>query len=314
MTDWLTMSQQVRSKFSPRAILPVVSAVMVSLSLWGSPSLAKDPFRTTNPRPISDRTENAFRAFFERGDYPAAAQYLQQAEANEPLVPAMKASLVYVDMQGEKDAQKRTEMLEQVRSYAAQTQASANAILSKDPLRGNLYLAVGHFLQAGYIILRDGTVKGTPEGMREVQTAMTYLDQAEAKSPNDPEMNLIKGYVELIMALNIPFSSPSQAINRLSTNAAPRYLADRGIAVGYRDLNQPAKALAAVDRALKLTPENPELYYLKAQILVKQGNNKESIPLFEKALAKQNQLPPVMVKQIARELDRTKRRLAQQGS
>lgn len=313
MTESLPTSKQVGLNAFPKTFFSIASATVISLSLWVSPSLAKDPFRTTNARPISDRTEAAFRAFFEQGNYPVAEKYLNNADSSDPMTPAMKASLAYIDWQGEKDAQKKADLLEQFRSYSGQTRDVAQALVGKDPLRGNLYLAVSHFLDAGYAILKNGTVKGTPEGLNQVQQAFKYLDTAEAQSPNDPELNLVKGYIELLMALNLPFSSPNQAIDRLSRYARPTYLADRGIALGYRDLNQPAKALEAVDRAIQATPENPELYYLKAQILVKQGNNRDSLPLFNKALDKQNQLPPVLVKQITRERNNTQKRLDNVG-
>ncbi|UBF27797.1 tetratricopeptide repeat protein [Kovacikia minuta CCNUW1] len=302
-------SYPIGVRIAPVKTVGILGAAIVSLSLWASPSLAKDPFRTTNARPISDRTEAAFKAFFEQGDYKAAEVYVKQADPNEPMTSAMKASLAYIDWQSNKDPQ----LLEQFQTYAAQTRDSAKTLLTKDPLRGNLYLAVGHFLQAGYAILKDGTVKGTPQGLGEVQQAFKYLDAAEKQDPNDPELNLVKGYIELLMALNLPFSSPTEAINRLDKHAYPRYLADRGIALGYRDLNQQTQALAAVDRALKATPDNPEVLYLKAQILVRQGNNKDGIKYFEQALKSENQLPAGLVKQIKRERDRAERGLSNVG-
>lgn len=313
MTNWFTTSPPAHSNAPLKAVFGIASATLISLSLWAIPSLAKDPFRNSDARPIGETTEKAFRAFFEQGNYPAAEKHLKQADIGEPMTPAMKASLVYIDWQGEKDPQKKATLLEEFRSYAEQTRTSAQAVSGKDPLRGNLYLAVSHFLSAGYAVLKDGTVKGMPQGLGEVQQAFKYLDAAEKQSPNDPELNLIKGYIELLMAMNLPFSSPSQAINRLKQHAKPAYLADRGIALAYRDLNQPVKALEAVDRAIQATPDNPELYYLKAQILVKQGNNQGSIPFFERALQKQDQLPPALVRQISRELDRTRRRVANVG-
>ncbi len=294
-------------------LLRLTSAALVSFSLLATPAFAKDPFRTANARPISERTEKAFRAFFEQANYPETAKYLQQAEANEPMNTAMKASLVYMDWQGEKDPTRKASLLEQFNSYADQTRANAQVMMASDPLRGNLYLASSHFLEAAYIVLKEGMVKGTPGGMNEVQTAFKYLDAAEKIDANDPEFALIKGYIELLMALNLPFSSPTPAIERLQTHARPSYLADRGIALGYRDLGQQGKAMEAIDRALQSTPNNPELHYLKAQIFVKQGNNRDSIPLFEKALTKREQLPPVLVKQIERELRRSKERFAKVG-
>jgi len=313
MTNWVTLYRKICSRMGSQKIARVSSLVLVSMSLLASPAFAKDPFRTSNPKAIGDRTEAAFRALFEQGNYVTGATFIQQAEPNEPLAYAMKSSLAYLALDSEKNAQKRSTYLEQFRMNATRTRESAQSLVATDPLRGNLYLAVGHFLEGGYVFMTEGSVKGTPKVLGEVQQAFKYLDAAEAKAPNDPELNLIKGYMDLFLSINLPFSSPSQAIARLENFASPRYLADRGIALGYRDLNQPAKAIVAIDRALQATPANPELHYLKAQILVQQGNNKDSIPLFEKALSKKDQLPPGLVTQITRELNGSRQRLARTG-
>jgi tetratricopeptide (TPR) repeat protein len=289
--------------------------MIVSLKLWANVAVAADPFRTTDARPIGDRTEAAFRALFEKGDYSDLTRQqlnmAEQAEPNEPLAYALQASMTFIDFQNEKeDKGRKAELLQRLKSYSERTRAAAQALTSTDPLRGNLYTAVSHFLEGGYILLRDGTVKGAPSGLGELQQAFKAMDAAAAIAPNDPELNLIKGFMDLIIAVNLPFSSPTQAIARLEKYAGPKYLAERGIAIGYRDLKQPDKALEAVDRALKLTPNNPELMYLKAQILVRQGNRQASLEWFEKALKQREQLPAATVKQIKREQSRAKEALA----
>lgn len=294
-------------------LLPVASAALLSLSLWASPSLAKDPFRTTNARPISDRTEAAFKALFEQGNYKAAATYAQKTDVDDPLAQALKASMAYIAWEGEKDDTKKPALLDQFKAYAAQTQQAGASVVAKDPLRGNLYQAVGHFLESAYIFSKDGTVKGTPQALGEIQQAFKYMDAAEKIDASDPELNLLRGYIDLFVSPNLPFSSPAEAINRLDKYASPRYLAYRGIALGYRDLNQPVKALAAVDSALQVTPNNPDVLYLKAQILVRQGDNRGSLAYFDKALAKQNQLPPGLIKQINKERTRAQNRMGNVG-
>ncbi|PSB28077.1 Sll0314/Alr1548 family TPR repeat-containing protein [Stenomitos frigidus] len=298
---------------APNRLLRLTSAALVSLSLWASPVLAKDPFRTTNAKPIGDRTEAAFKALFQQGDYITAAKYAQQAEASDPLTQALRASLTYIAWDGEREDTKKAALLDQFNTYADQTRQTAAALVAKDPLRGNLYQAVGHFLEGAYIFSKDGTVKGTPQALGEIQQAFKYMDAAEKVDPSDPELNLLRGYIDLFVSLNLPFSSPAEAINRLEQYANPRYLAYRGMALGYRDLNQPAKALAAVDSALQATPNNPDVLYLKAQILVRKGDNRGSLAYFDKALAKQNQLPPGLIKQISKERNRAQNRLGNVG-
>lgn len=284
------------------------TTILLISSLWVSPTLAKDPFRTTNQHQIGDKTEAAFKAIFKDGNYTAAESYIQQAkssEPNEPLAYAMAASLAYT----KKD-------LNSLSSYSKKTLEAAQQLVATDPLRGNIYLAVGHLLQGGAAVASEGTVKGTPQALTELQQVYDYLDKAQAVSSTDPELNLIRSYVDLAVATSMPFSSPDQAIERFEKYAGPRYLADRGLALSYRDLHQYPKALESVDRALKATPDNPELFYLKAQILVKQGDNqkdpalfREALKNFDQAIAKQAQLPAGLVTQIQKERRKDARRL-----
>ncbi|MEH2050375.1 Sll0314/Alr1548 family TPR repeat-containing protein [Nostoc sp.] len=272
----------------------------IALNLWVSPSLAGDPFRDREPHQIGDLTEAAFKAIFQQGNYPAADRYLQQAiskEPNEPLAYAIKASLAY----GNKDWAK-------LDTYSQKTLETGQKLISSDPLRGNLYTAVGHFLEGAVVITREGTVKGVPQAFSRLRQVYEYLDKAEAISANDPELNLIKGYMDLLLAVNLPFASPDQAIRRLEENAAPQYLVERGVALAYRDLKRYPQALEYVNRAIKTTSDNPEIYYLKAQILKELGQKEknqqiiqEAIANFDKALTKKSQLPGDLVKQIERE-------------
>lgn len=281
-----------------------LSTVALMVGMLASPSLAKDPFRTTNARPISDRTERAFRAIFEKGDYRSAQTLLNQADPNEPLSFALKGFVTYLNFQGEADPQRKQALLNEFKTYATQTRTTAEQLSKSDPLRSNIYQAAGTVLEGGYIAATEGTVRGIPQILGNLQQAFGYLDEAERISPKDPELNLIKGLIDLTLStsLNLPLSSPTDAIARLEQSAQPRYVADRGLAVGYRDLKQFDKALQAVDRAISEAPDNPELSYLKAQILVRTQRDRESIPLFQKALTKQAQLPVVTVQQIQREL------------
>ncbi len=280
--------------------LNITCLVAILLNVWMNPSLAADPFRTQQTRQISNNTEEAFKAIFQQGNYPNAERYLKQAisqDADEPLAYAMKASLAYT---GENWAA--------LDIYSRKTLEAAKKLVAKDPLRGNLYTAVGHFLEGASTLKREGTLKGTPQALGKLRQVYDHLDKAEAIAKDDPELNLLKGYMDLMLAVNLPFANPEQAIQRLEKNAAPRYLVDRGIALAYRDMKKYDQALEYANRALKKTADNPELYYLKAQILrarANKSNNKElmqqAIAHFDKALAKKSQLPAGMVKQIKRE-------------
>lgn len=281
MINWFPAPKQT--------VKALASTAVVLLGIWVTPSLAKDPFRSSNPHNIGDKTQAAFESIFQEGNYKQAQSYLNQAQAsepNEPLVYAMLASLAY----GNQD-------WDTLNRYATKTLQTAEQLRQTDTLRGNLYTAVGQFLEGTYDFKKNGPVGA----LTKLQKVFQTLDEAKKADPNDPELSLVTGYMDLMLAVNLPFSDPSQAIERLEKYAGPRYLAYRGIAIGYRDLKQYPKAMEYVERALSLTPNNPDLLYLKAQILVKQNKKKESLEFFKQALDKQSQLLNSNVAQITYE-------------
>lgn len=289
MKNWFPASQRTVAAFASTAIMV--------LGWWVTPTLAGDPFRSNNPRAIGDNTEDAFESIFKEGNYKEAQRYLTQAEAkepNEPLTYAMLASLAYTERDWET-----------MNRYASKTLQTAEQLTRTDPLRGNLYTAVGHFLEGAYNFEKQGPVGA----LSKLQKVFQYLDEAKKIDTEDPELNLLTGYMDLMLAVNLPFADPAQAIEKLESYAAPDYLSYRGIAVGYRDLKQHFQALEFVDRALQLTPNNPEVLYLKAQILVKQGKNQDALEFFKKALDKQAQLPSRSAAQITFEQCKTQNRL-----
>ena len=290
-----------KSTFSLRR-LTLALLTTLTLSLPSSPSWAADPFRSNNPRNIDGNTEAAFKAIFQEGNYPAAQQYLQQAEASnpqEPLVYAMIASLAHTQ-----------EDWATLDRYGAKTLETAQQIMGSDPLRGHLYTAAGTFLQ-GAASLRRGERIGI---LPKLQQVFQSLDQANKIDPQDPELNLLKGYMDLLLAVHLPFSSPDQAIAKLQNYGTPDYLVFRGVAIAYRDLKNYPQALKYVDQALAITSNNPELHYLKAQILFRQGSNDpRALRLFNRAIDKQQQLPISQVAQIVYERCVTENRLDATG-
>lgn len=283
-----------------------LSGFLVFMLTLSSTALAADPFREKAARDIGEHTEDAFKTVFLMGDYNGAKEPLKLAdkkESDEPLAHALRASLAYTE-----------EDWETIKVYALKTLQSADKLKATDPLRGNLYLAVGHFLDGAYRYEKEGAVSA----IQKLQLVFKHFDAAEDVDPKDPELNLIKGYVDLLLAVNLPFSSPDQAIARFETNASPNYLVNRGIAVAYRDLKKYDKALKSVNKALDIAPNNPEHYYLKGQILRKIGKKNEDIGVLEaalknfgKAVDKEAQLPAFIVKPLKREMRQTEEKIAE---
>lgn len=281
MNNWLATPQQ--------NLQALAGAAMMVISFWVSPSLADDPFRSTNFHDIGDNTETAFELIFKEGNYKAAKGYLQEAEANEgndPLVYAMLAALAYT----ERD-------LDTMGNYATKTRTTAEQLMATDSLRGNLYTAVGHFLEGAYNFEKEGPMRA----VSKLQKVLEYVDAAKGIDSTDPELNLLTGHMDLMLAVNLPFADPADAIKKLETYGYPKYLAYRGIAVAYRDLEKYSQAMDYVNLALGMTPDNPEVIYLKAQILVHQDKPKEALEYFKKALEKRAQLPNYSVAQIVYE-------------
>jgi tetratricopeptide (TPR) repeat protein len=282
--------------------LAALSTAAIALTLWVNPAAA-DPFRAQNPRTVGIKTETAFKTLFQQGNYVEAAELLKTAEADEPLAYAMKAALAYVNQDTEGMGQNAT-----------LTRTTAEKLKASDPLRGHLYIAAGHFMEGAYTLSTQGTVQATPTVLSKLQQVFDNLKEAEKISPNDPELNLLKGFMDLMLAVNLPFSNPDQAIQRLQ-NANPNYISQRGIAIGYRDLGRPQEGIDALAPLLQQNPENPEFYYLNAQLLrlksdKLQGEEQkkvqlESIKSFREAWKRRSTLPSSLVVQLDREGCRT---------
>ncbi|NET31901.1 MAG: hypothetical protein F6K19_07840 [Cyanothece sp. SIO1E1] len=276
----------------------IAGVIPITVNMVGLPALAADPFRPEAPRAIDDTTAAAFTAMFKEGDYQAARNHLQQVQSGDPLAHAMQASLAYIDTNWQV-----------LSEQATLTREAAEQLVAVDPLRGHLYTAVGHFLEGAYVLKTEGTIKAAPTALSKLQKVFDSLDAAAEISAEDPELNLLKGYMDLMLAVNLPFSDPAQAIARLENYAGPTYLAQRGIAIGYRDLRQPDQAMTAVTLAMEAAQDNPDLFYLKAQILVRQENDPASLEFFNLALAQKDQLPDQLVQQIAYEHCRAEERI-----
>ncbi len=270
----------------------VLAGALTTAFLGLAPMVAQagDPFRSNNPHDIGDKTEAVFNALFYEGNYTAAQALVGEAIAAEPGEPinyAIAAALGYLNQDLDKLAQQ-----------ASMTQQTAVALKASDPLRGHMYNAVGIFMEGAHVLQTQGIARGTPTTLRLLQRVFSELDAAEKIDRNDPELSLLKGFMDLLLAVNLPFANPDNAIARLQ-NGSPAYLARRGVAIGMRDLGRYDEALTEVDKALAAAPENPDLLYLKAQILFLQQQYEASLPFYRSALSYADQLPASTARQIA---------------
>ena len=64
----------------------------LGINSLGNVALAGDPFRSSDPHDIGDRTEEAFEALFIEGNYPAANEAIQKAVKEEPGEPCSSIS------------------------------------------------------------------------------------------------------------------------------------------------------------------------------------------------------------------------------
>jgi len=241
------------------------AAPVLALLLNVAPVGARDPFRTNNPRPIGNETRKAFDLLFRDGNFPQAVRQLDVAlrrEANDPLPQALRAAVAFI----------REDFID-MKVYSDRTRDRAQNLLKSDRLRGHLYLGVSYLMEAGYIVKTQG-LTSAPRALPIVQRALDELNNASAIDPRDPELNLIKGYMDMLIASVVPLADLESALTSLRQFAAPEHLKWRGIALGYRDAKRLDQALDAVNRAIALAPNNPELYYLRGQILwLKGGSN-----------------------------------------
>ncbi|MEM8642046.1 MAG: Sll0314/Alr1548 family TPR repeat-containing protein [Cyanobacteria bacterium P01_G01_bin.54] len=314
-------------------LLSLGVATTLTTFVWGTAAWAGDPFRgNNNPSSISDQTEAAFEAMFKDGDYPQAQRIINAVQdESDPLVPALQAALAY-NLDG---------TIQDTNNYVARTRDAAQALLdqanasSQDQIRGNLYLAAASFMEGAYAFKQNNDYVAAALQVQEIFRYLRNAEQIEqAAGSNDPELNLVKGYIELLLAVNLPLSNPDNAIANFESNAQPDYLVNRGIAIAYRDLGyknrneqvaQAAQYFQAasdyVERVLAVSPQNPEVQYLKAQILHEwsklsgQENPEmlaEAIELFETVLERADQLPRDLPAQIIdHELRIAREKLAQ---
>ncbi len=286
--------------WSQRVALALGSVAVTAATLgMANPALAGDPFRSSNPMPIGNKTEAAFKAMFQESDYAKAADLLEEAqvsEANEPLIYPMLALLAqyeknYAAMSG----------------YATQTREAAAAIKDSQPLRSNLYSAVAEFVEGAYIMsdAGDGPVRGLGKALGKLRSFNASMAAARKIDANDPELNLLEGFTDMYASAYLPFTSTDAAVKKLQ-QAGPSYLSNWLTGLGYRILDKHDQGLAAVEAGLAIQPDHAEMNYLKAQLEMQKAKTDSSRLTvaqkhFDIALAQSEVLPKRLVGQIMRE-------------
>lgn len=307
----LERSPILRMLTTTLTLLTTTTISIAAIGSW-SPALAVDPFRDRNPRNLDENTVEAFEAIFKTANYPVAKAALSEALSEapeEPLVYALLAAIDYLEAGG-------NALPESFRTYAARTRDTGAALVTTqaDPLRGNLYVAVGYFLEAADVFLAEGPLRGMPTALANLQKTFDHLDLASIEDASDPELNAIKGYIDLMLAVALPFANVTPALTQLEQYGGPTYLSLRGVAVGYRDLERPEEAMQAINRAIAAAEDNPELEYLKAQIFVEQRDYATSLQWFDQALEEHDQLLAPIVTQICRERRKAAERAVRDGA
>ncbi|CAN1209458.1 Tetratricopeptide TPR_1 repeat-containing protein [Tumidithrix helvetica PCC 7403] len=275
--------------FVSASLIASVLATVIVLPSW-----AGDPFRTSNPRPIGADTQKAFELLFREGNFSDAVKQIDIAlktEYDEPLIQALRASVAFI----------REDYLD-MKVYGDKTRAQARRLLSTDKLRGHIYLAASNLIEAGYVVKTEG-LTSAPKALPLVQQALDEVKNAQDIDPQDPELNVVKGYMDMLIASVLPLSDLENALTSLKQYASPDYVKWRGVALAYRDARKTDLALEAVNKALIAAPNNPELYYLKGQILWLKGGSSlgDAKQNYVKALSKAKQLPPPLVGVISTE-------------
>jgi tetratricopeptide (TPR) repeat protein len=245
---------------------------------------------------MSASLEGAFEDFFRRGNYLNSGQKLTIAQTEnpkEPLVYTLQAALAFLN-----------EQPDQMKALAQNAYKVSETLKTKDKARSHLYRGISQGLEGTSYYLKDNGAAGVAMAFTFVPSMLMEIDKARQLAPDDPEVNLIVGYVNTVLN---KYDDALAAFRK----AGPSYLADRGQALVYRDKKDYPQALQMVEKAITAAPQNPELLYLKAQILASQQQPLQAVTFFDKALSLGKQLPESTKKQIRKERSKQIAKLTQ---
>jgi len=271
--------------------LLTVTVMSTALPVW-----ARDPFRTAKARSIPAETATAFDTLFRDGNFQGSLPQIERAiKANdsEPLAHTMGALVAFFrqDLNG-------------MRQSGRLVKQRAQALLSKDKLRGHTYLAIADLIESAYLFKTEG-ISSVPRVLPLIQNVLDEMKNAQRIDPTDPELNLLKGLMDILISsvstAVIPSTDVEASLTNLRQFSAPDYLKWGGIAVAYRDAKKTTLAMEAVDKALASAPNNPVLSYFKGQIFWVKGDIPEARRYYLLTLSKAAQLPDQFIKDVLAE-------------
>ncbi|WP_017324632.1 Sll0314/Alr1548 family TPR repeat-containing protein [Synechococcus sp. PCC 7336] len=288
----------------PHLVQTCAIALGTALLLQAPAARASDPFRVgSEARPMPPEVSTAIDTYFCEGNYthlPAQLDAAETAVPNEPMVYLARAAYAYIQ-----------EDYEAIPPMVDKTLQVSTALEASDPIRSHIYAGVSYGMRAGHRVVEDGIALGLPRALPDVNKMFGELRAARRIDPNDPELNLVSGFIDLLLTRH------EEAIEQFERVNYPPHLAYRAQALAFRDMGNDEEALERVDLAIATGCDNPELYYLKAQILRKLQEHQASLDWFDRALAYSDQLPEPVIEQIQYERGRTNRhfqRLQQQAA
>ncbi len=265
----------------------------VLVSFGASPARASnDPFRTgDNAREMTPEIAIAMNTYFCDGNFDLLSEQMEAARLSapqEPMIYVSMAALAYLD-----------EDYDTIGLMIDETLTAVESLKETDPLRAHIYAGAGYGMRAAHRIVTDGLASGLPRALPDINAMFAEFRGARRIDANDPELNYMSGFIDLMMTRR------QRALEQFDSIEYPSHMAYRAQAMALRDMDNYSDALERVDLAISTGCDNPELYYLKAQILRLLDRPQASIRWFERALAMSDQLPETIVEQIQYERDRT---------
>jgi hypothetical protein len=86
------------------------------------------------------------------------------------------------------------EIWQALADYSSTDFSGSQALKQTDPLREIYILPLVIFMEGAHALATEGTFRGAPKALNKLEEVFTALDAAELVNPEDPELNLVRGY------------------------------------------------------------------------------------------------------------------------